>query len=190
MAADGSCAAAVDTQNAGPIPAPAAEMPDVRQDERDSGERAPRTPSPWDADSDVHPVLERFKRVNLCTQQPMMTLAPIVRPAGSSAPLPLHSMLPIAPCTALRNKYAVRHQRLRRAGHGGHAGEGGRARHHRCAPAEGKAESGASGAGGVSLLWCADPAIRVLTVGYVRSHLLCGLANVSSAEVGFRLSTA
>ena len=64
MAADGSSTAVVDTINAGPVPAPAAAVPEPRQDERDHSERAPRTPSPWDADSDVHPVLERFKRVN------------------------------------------------------------------------------------------------------------------------------
>ncbi len=37
--------------------------PDRPEDEREPADRAPRTPSPWDADGDVHPVLERFKRV-------------------------------------------------------------------------------------------------------------------------------
>ena len=43
----------------------AAQALEPRPDERDLASVAPRTPSPWDADADLHPVLERFKRVRL-----------------------------------------------------------------------------------------------------------------------------
>lgn len=49
----------------GAPPDTALEATEFCPDEHDPKDRAPRTPSPWDADGDVHPVLERFKRVRL-----------------------------------------------------------------------------------------------------------------------------
>ena len=58
-----SAGPAADTRSEAIALGTAAEVLNQGADEREPGDRAPRTPSPWDADGDVHPVLDRFKRV-------------------------------------------------------------------------------------------------------------------------------
>ena len=148
--------------NAVSAPRPAEQAPDVRADEQDATERAPRTPSPWDADGDVHPVLERFKRV---------------RPAESAAvgrvlccwrPGPEDDIHRAACCTwrfCVRGAWVVTHLEpigspsdrhcLRRvcADSGGDAGEGGRPRGDTSAPPGRAAQGRAAGTGAAPCMY-------------------------------------